>query len=339
MTAAERNLALARKFYDGYHGSVARGRLEGVFLPEDFAATWTFCSPYLGGELRQPSDLDLAAGAVANHATIWARIPDYKMDHFDAWPTDWGCAWRWRVNGTGVDGRRYEFWEQLFTWADPDGKVTRFEFFDDWHGFPQTLSFAYGTPLDQLTGVASYGADPWVAPRPTVLAAPPAVTPADIADPGARRSLDLARRCFEGGASALELDRVGTALSDDLAERWVLFSPWFGEVERAKGSRPARSATDKIRQVMPDYGTDDFRAWPTSAGCAARWRVGGHTEDGTWYETWEQLFLRTDAAGRVVRVEIFDDWMGFPQTAGRTTGLEVDELWSVDAYEAWITQP
>jgi hypothetical protein len=70
----------------------------------------------------------LAEGAVPNHDTLWQRIPDYKMDHFKAWPTEAGCAGRWCVNGNGLDGQHFEFWEQLFIWTNEAGKITRFEF-------------------------------------------------------------------------------------------------------------------------------------------------------------------------------------------------------------------
>jgi hypothetical protein len=103
-TRIDRNHAIAQKYFDGYHGSVARGRLSQVFDPDDFADSWIFCSPYLGGETTQDRSTFLSEGAVANHATIWQRIPDYKMDHFRAWPTESGCAWRWCVNGDGLDG-------------------------------------------------------------------------------------------------------------------------------------------------------------------------------------------------------------------------------------------
>jgi hypothetical protein len=46
-----RNLAIAEKFFDGYHHSVARGRLQNVFEKEDFAEEWVFCSPFPGGEV------------------------------------------------------------------------------------------------------------------------------------------------------------------------------------------------------------------------------------------------------------------------------------------------
>src|ERR1700759_5024195 len=92
-----RNFAIAAKYYDGYHGSVARGFLNQAFDPDDFAEEWIFCSPYLGGESVQGRSTFLADGAVANHATISQKIPDYKMDDFRAWPTESGVAWRWRV--------------------------------------------------------------------------------------------------------------------------------------------------------------------------------------------------------------------------------------------------
>jgi hypothetical protein len=50
---AEWHLAIAEKIFDGYHNSVERGRLENVFMPEDFASEWDFWSPFLGGQMHQ----------------------------------------------------------------------------------------------------------------------------------------------------------------------------------------------------------------------------------------------------------------------------------------------
>jgi hypothetical protein len=80
------------------------------------------------------------------------------MDDFEAWPTDDGVAWRWRVNGHGADGTYYEFWESMFADVDEDGRITRFEFFDDWQGFPQTLGFITGLALEELWDSANYAA-------------------------------------------------------------------------------------------------------------------------------------------------------------------------------------
>src|SRR5271167_2095842 len=48
---AARNLAIAQKFYDGYHLSVERGELRDVFDPADSAETWIFFGPYIGAEM------------------------------------------------------------------------------------------------------------------------------------------------------------------------------------------------------------------------------------------------------------------------------------------------
>jgi hypothetical protein len=156
-----RNLAIAEKFFDGYHQSVARGRVEGVFEANDFADRWVLYSPWLGERQQQAGERDFSTVADVEHQKIWQRLPDYKMDDFEAWPTESGCAWRCRVNGHAADGTSYEFWEQCFTHTDADGKIARFEFFDDWQGFPQTLGFITGLSVDDLWDAQNYQA--WLA--------------------------------------------------------------------------------------------------------------------------------------------------------------------------------
>jgi hypothetical protein len=150
---------LAQRFFDGYHRSVERGRLEGVFSADDFAEDWILFSPWLG-EIKAPAERDYATAAATEHNKIWQRLPDYKMDHFEAWPTDDGCAWRWCVNGHSADGTYYEFWEQVFTEINIEGKITRLEFFDDWQGFPQALGFVTQLSIDELWDADNYRA--WI---------------------------------------------------------------------------------------------------------------------------------------------------------------------------------
>jgi hypothetical protein len=336
-----RNLAIGEKFYDGYHGSVARGYLDKVFEPVDFAPEWIFCSPYIAGEMQQTAESFLTEGAVANHATISQRIPDYKMDDFKAWPTERGCAWRWRVNGHGLDGQLYEFWEQLFVWTDDAGKVTRFEFYDDWHGFPQALVYAYDQALDEITHIEQYGDDPWT-PGPPMTIDPPSAPPRDDPPANARvaRNLDIATRFFEGYHESVARGSVdGVFEPDDFADEWVLFSPWFGETVHTSDSGYASTADVEHRKIwtrLPDYKMDDFEAWPTDDGCAWRWRVHGTTADGVHYEFWEQVFIDTDDAGKITRFEFYDDWQGFPPTLGYITGLPLAQLFDVANYAEWV---
>jgi hypothetical protein len=330
------NLAIAEKYYDGYHGSVERGRLTRAFDPDDFAEAWIFCSPFLGGETAQGRGTFLAEGSVANHALISQKIPDYKMDDFRAWPTEAGCAWRWRVHGNGLDGNHHEFWEQLFLWTDDEGKIVRFEFYDDWFGFAQTLVYAYDTTLDEFTKIDGYGAAPWN-PGPAMSIDPPLAPPR--ADPPSNervaRNLAIARGLHEGYRNLNDGGDLAALVADDFAEDWVLFSPWLGEVQPSAGAQRLALATvahRAIRRGLSDVDVDDFAAWPTDDGCAMRWRVSGHAADATAYEFWEQLFLSTDDNGtgnrnmRVSRLECYADWQGFPQMLGRATGMPLDEL-------------
>jgi hypothetical protein len=326
-----RNLSIAEKYYDGYHNSVERGRLTQAFDPEDFAAEWIFCSPYLGGETAQGGGTFLAEGSVANHALISQKIPNYKMDHFRAWPTEAGCAWRWCVNGDGIDGRHYEFWEQLFLWTDDDGKILRFEFYDDWHGFAETLVYAYGTSLDEFAKIEHYGSAPWP-PGPELTIHPPSAPPR--ADPPRTdrigHNLGVARRIYEGYRDAVDTADFAAIFSErDFADGWALFSPWLGEVRPSPGTDRANLATiahRRFRERMADSAVEQFEAWPTDDGCAWRWCVRGHAADGTAYEFWEQGFVDVDDDGKVGRFEGYADWQGFPQALGRATGLSLEDL-------------
>jgi hypothetical protein len=88
----ERNRSIADRFFAAYHLSVERGAVVGAFDPDDFADQWIMCSPFLSGELPQERNAYLAEGATLNHATISQRIPDYRMDHLLAFPTEDGVA-------------------------------------------------------------------------------------------------------------------------------------------------------------------------------------------------------------------------------------------------------
>ena len=333
-----RNRAIAEKFYEGYHGSVERGHLSLVFDPDDFADQWVFCSPFLGGESSHGKSRDLAEGAVLNHSIISARVPDYKMDDFRAWPTEAGCAWRWRVNGHGLDGELVEFWEQLFLWIDDEGLITRFEFYDDWHGFAQGLIYAYDTTLDAFSGIAGYGASPWTSGGTMALTTPG--TPPREDPPATDRSagnLALAQRCFDAYRSSPDASWLD-AVHDDLTEECVLFSPWTGEQSIASGQQDTVAiGHPKIRERFPDLRVKKFEAWPTDDGCAWRWGLEGTGAGGVRYELWQQVFIDTDPSGKVTRVESYFDWQGFPQMIGYVTGIPLDELWDSSSYEAWLT--
>ena len=336
-----RNLSIAQKYYDGYHGSVARGRLDHVFGPDDFADDWIFCSPYLGGETSPGRNTFLAEGAVANHDTIWKRIPDYKMDQFQAWPTEAGCAWRWCVNGHGLDGQELQFWEQLFIWTDHSGQITRFEFYDDWHGFPQTLTYAYDMTLDQFSRIDGYGSAPWT-PGPSPMIGPAPALPRS--DPPATdhtaRNLAIAQQCFDGYLSAPEVNWLETlAAGNQLATDCVVFSPWFGELVISSHTQVwtvLAIGHAKIRQRLPDFAVSHYDAWPNDTGCAWRWRLSGHSIDGTAYELWQQVFVEADDDGKVTRLESYFDWQGFPQMLGYVTGIPLHELWHTEPYHQWI---
>jgi hypothetical protein len=325
-----RNRSIAERFFEAYHRSVERGALVGAFDPDDFADRWTFCSPFLSGELPQERNTHLADGATLNHATISARIPDYRMDHLLVFPTEDGLAWRWCVHGTGIDGQPQEFWELLFAWTDDRGQITRFEFFDDWHGFPQSLAFSYDASIEAITRTEHYGSDPWPPPPPFALDPPDPLGRPVPSSEAARRNLELGRTL-----GRLLDPRAGAGLDWPEASfnpRLIVFSPWFGARVVTVGA--LRAALDvayaSLRERLPDLRSDTFDVWPADAGWAWRRRLAGTSVDGVAYECWEQGFASTDAAGRVERLELYFDWQGFPQLLGFATGCSLAELWDVE---------
>jgi hypothetical protein len=201
--------------------------------------------------------------------------------------------------------------------------------------------FAYGISIDEFTRIKNYGAAPWT-PGPTMTINPPTAPPRQ--DPPANdrvaRNLEIAKTFFDAYHHAVERGGLTDLFSSEMfADDWVLFSPWFGETAQSKGSDVAALAEAQLKRTwtrLPDYKMDHFEAWPTEDGCAWRWCVNGHAADGTRYEVWEQLFTQTDSQGKITRLEIFDDWQGFPQMLGFITGLTLDRLWDAGNYRAWI---
>ena len=47
--------------------------------------------------------------------------------------------------------------------------------------------------------------------------------------------------------------------------------------------------------------------------------------------------MLTDDAGRITRLERYQDWQGLPPTYGYASGLTLDELWDAGVYLTWIT--
>jgi hypothetical protein len=112
------NLATAQLFFDRLRPDHERGALQQLVDKGVFADRWTFFSPWLG-ELAQTAGAGIAtvADQALDHAR--SRLPDFGVDVFDAWPTEDGCAWRWRVSGHDAAGSCYEYWEQVFIETDP----------------------------------------------------------------------------------------------------------------------------------------------------------------------------------------------------------------------------
>lgn len=333
-----RNLEIAKRFYGAYHNAPENGRLIGAFDKNDFAEGWTLCSPFFGGETH-PSAAQALAEAEARYRRTLKRVADYRASDFEAWPTEWGCAWRWRTLGQGADGKPYEFWEQFFLWSDKQGKVTRLERFEDWHGFPQTISYAWGMSIDELLKIKDYGKAPF-SPTPPSNIKPPPAPPAVPAGERERANLKIARSFYEAYHNSPKLGYMpdGAFSPEDFAESWVIYSAWTGEsTMKTLGQLAAVAKQEQTAylKLIPDYKMDNFGAWPTEDGCAWRWMVNGHAKDGRYFEFWEQIFVRVDDAGKIDHFEFFDG-PGIAQSIGVLTGLEIDKSYDGKNYSAYL---
>jgi hypothetical protein len=184
--------------------------------------------------------------------------------------------------------------------------------------------------LDEFTKIDHYGFAPWN-PAPTMTLHTPDSRPFAVPPVNDRvaRNLTIAESFFDGYQRPADDGSAGGFEGLVFADDWVLFSPWTGEIAGDPGADFGSSAAADFRKIatrLPDMGVDDFEAWPTDDGCAWRWRVHGHSSEGTAYELWEQVFMLTDDLGRITRLEFFDDWQSFPQMMGFVTNLSIDEL-------------
>ncbi|MET0984781.1 MAG: hypothetical protein ABW034_05165 [Steroidobacteraceae bacterium] len=327
-----RNLAIAKKLYDGYHLAPQGGELRGVFDPADFAEGWTYFCPAEGGE-STPATSAMAARANADFQRIRKRLPDYKMDDFSAWPTDFGCAWLWRANGHTSEGTLMEGWQALFIWTNAAGKVTRLEIFDDWHGFPQMMAYAWDVSLDEVTKTKDYGNSPWTpTPSSNYKGAPPA-PPARPASARAANNLRIARGFYDAFHESVKLGYVPAPTNvDDWAADSIIFSAWSG-TNKGKFLAYNNPRPNYMWDTMPDYKMDHFAAWPNDDGCIWRWLVNGHDKDGRYHEFWEQVGFRTNAEGKIARFEFYDG-IGMAQTLGLNFKLPLEDVWDIRKFMA-----
>jgi hypothetical protein len=76
---------------------------------------------------------------------IWKGIPDFHADNFEPFPTEHGCAWRVRYSGHTLDGEFVAQWEGGFIWTDEDGRITRYEFYEDYDHHDKIIRAVVGT--------------------------------------------------------------------------------------------------------------------------------------------------------------------------------------------------
>jgi ketosteroid isomerase-like protein len=142
----QRNLELAQKYYRAYAHGVERGHID-FWSDEDWAEEATIFHPRLGERVRSASDSGKVTPADATDEMnlIWKGIPDFHADNFEPFPTEHGCAWRVRYSGHTLDGEFVAQWEGGFIWTDEDGRITRYEFYEDYDHHDKIIQAVVGT--------------------------------------------------------------------------------------------------------------------------------------------------------------------------------------------------
>jgi hypothetical protein len=141
-----RNLQLARTFYEGWRDAGKRGEVVG-WTADDWAPNAViFCT---WGQFSAGGH-DYGEGATFELNSYLKVLPDLTADKFEAWPTEDGCAWRQMFCGHTAEGEYHEWWEVEFIRTDADGRITRWEFFDDWIGTPRVVELVTGLSTDKM---------------------------------------------------------------------------------------------------------------------------------------------------------------------------------------------
>jgi hypothetical protein len=152
MDRTARNLELARIMFDGYHHAAERGYVD-IWKKSDFAPDCVFYAPFMG-EMRMnmtdPDGPEYGDGSTIQARLYWKVMPDWHADDFQVWPTETGCASRMCWRGHTTDGEFVEMWEAQFIWTDDEGRITRFEFYDDWYRYARVIELGTGLTLDDM---------------------------------------------------------------------------------------------------------------------------------------------------------------------------------------------
>lgn len=151
-----RNLELAEKYYLGYHHGPERGYIAGWSAEEDLAEDFVVFHPRFGETrlrdfLGEVTDDAYSRMLNAEMSMYWKTVPDFAADHFQAWPAEQGCAWRAQFGGH-IGGEYKGFWESCFILTNDEGKITRWEFYEDFHQFFDIVGPSTGlSDLSELT--------------------------------------------------------------------------------------------------------------------------------------------------------------------------------------------
>lgn len=134
-----RNLQLARHFYEGWQGAAERGWVE-FWAPEDIADGAVMWNAW-GGDAPLA---DLPAKVPVSSMRYFHVMPDFTLSQFDAWPSTHGCAYRYQAGGHTADGVYHFSWESAYIWTDEAGRITRWEYYNDWISTPDLIKTALG---------------------------------------------------------------------------------------------------------------------------------------------------------------------------------------------------
>jgi hypothetical protein len=241
-------------------------------------------------------------------------------------------------------------WELEFIRTDAYGRITRWEYYNDWVPIgPPVSEIATGlTEADmrapdsaQRYGAAVLRLTPdFVNPYPKRPPAPSSYgLPRPQPDPRRiARHRDLAQRYHDGWRLARERGFVDSWKAQDFAPGSVRFTTLAGgEQPIPQGDYGAWASRQlpAYLAALPDFACDELGVWPSEEGCAFRHRFRGHGADGREFGGWIVHFLWTNHAGQINRWLTFVDRMDASPMIQFVTGLTRAQIQGPDGLQLY----